>query len=298
MIWCGSLHHPQPPPMSAISPSAISLSAISRDLPIGIFDSGIGGLTVAASLRRHLPAERLLYLGDVARLPYGTKSPSTVVRYAEQAARFLVGRGIKLLVIACNTASAHALAVLTEALAPLPVLGVVDAGAAAAARQSSTGGIVVIATEGTTRSGVFPRTITALRPDARVSQIACPLFVSLAEEGLTEGPIAEAMIRETLAAYFAPDQGNDALLLGCTHFPLLIPALQSVLGSAPPHLVDCGEAIALIAKDLLTAHSLTAPTGPGGITLFTTEGAPRFARMAQRLLPDLGGCPEVELVDL
>ena len=266
-----------------------------RNLPIGIFDSGIGGLTVAASLRRHLAHEHLLYLGDVARLPYGTKSPSTVKRYAEQAARFLVGRGVKMLVIACNTSSAHALPMLADALAPLPVLGVVEAGATAAAHASTSGGIVVIATEGTTRSGVFPQAITALRPQARITQIACPLFVSLAEEGLIQGPIAEAIIRDSLEAHFV-NSHNDTLLLGCTHFPLLLPALRAVLGNTP-HMVDCGEAVAAQAQALLAERDLNARQH-GGITLVATDGIAKFASMAQKLMPELGKNPTVELVDL
>ncbi len=265
--------------------------------PIGVFDSGIGGLTVAAALRRRLPAERLLYLGDVARLPYGTKSPETVVRYALQAARFLVGRDIKLLVVACNTASAHALAALAASLAPLPVLGMVEAGAAAAVAASAGGGIVVAATEGTTTSGAYPRAIAALRPQARVGQVACPLFVAFAEEGLTTGPIAEAVVRAALADAFAPGSGNDTLLLGCTHFPLLMPALRAVLGPGPA-LVDCGEAVAEQAAALLARAGLAAPPGPGGVTLAATDGIRRVARHAAALLPELGEAPVVELVDL
>ncbi len=266
-------------------------------LPIGVFDSGVGGLTVAAALRRRLPAEHLLYLGDVARLPYGTKSPATVVRYALQAAHFLVRRGVKLLVMACNTASAHALGEVAEALAPLPVLGVVEAGAAAAAAASRTGGIVVAATEGTTASGVYPRAIAARRPDARVSQVACPLFVALAEEGMTAGPIAEAVVRASLGERFAAPAGNDTLLLGCTHFPLLVPALRAALGHGPA-LVDCGEAVADQAATLLAAHGLTAPEGAGGIRLAATGGAGRVARHAAALLPGWTGGTPVEEVDL
>lgn len=267
-------------------------------LPIGVFDSGVGGLTVAAALRRRLPHEALLYLGDIARLPYGTKSPATVERYALKAADFLVARGIKLLVVACNTASAHALTALSRAHPDLPVLGVIEAGAAAAARLSSTGNIVVAATEGTCRSDAFARAILAKRPDARVSQIPCPLFVALAEEGLTDGPIAESMTHHYLGAQFATPEPPDCLVLGCTHFPLLTGALRRTLGDGPV-LVDCAEAVAEQTEQLLIAGKLTAPTdNSGGLSLIATDAPDRFARIATRLFPALGEVPTVELANL
>lgn len=266
--------------------------------PIGVFDSGVGGLTVAAALRRRLPSEELLYLGDLARLPYGTKSPATVRRYALKAAEFLVARGIKMLVVACNTASAHALTALTQAHPDLPVLGVVEAGALAAARLSRSGTIVVAATEGTCRSNAFAQAIIAHRPDARVSQVPCPLFVALAEEGLTDGPIAEDMVRHYLAASFAPPEAADCLVLGCTHFPLLAGALRRTLGDGPV-LVDCAEAVAEQAERLLAAGGRAAPAGnPGGLTLIATDAPDRFARIATRLFPALGEVPAVELANL
>lgn len=264
--------------------------------PIGVFDSGVGGLTVAAALRRRLPHERMLYLGDTARLPYGPKSPAVVTRYALQAANFLARQGIKLLVIACNTASAHALAAVSQALAPIPVLGVIAAGAAQAARVSS-GGVVVIATEGTCRSNAFPRALGALRPDLPVRQIPCPLFVPLAEEGLIAGPIAEAMVRRYLDTAFASPAGPDTLLLGCTHYPLLRPTLRAVLGPGPA-LVDCGEAVASQTDRLLAERALAAPPGPGGIALLATDAPDRFARQAQTLLPGLDDGLPVEQVSL
>lgn len=270
-------------------------------LPIGVFDSGVGGLTVAAALRRRLPSEPLLYLGDIARLPYGTKSPETVIRYARQAARFLVARGIKLLVVACNTASAHALTVLEEEFPGLPILGVVEAGARAAAAVSGNGNVVIAATEGTCRSGAFPRIIGQLRPDARVTQQPCPLFVALAEEGMTSGPILDSMARLYLDAHFpaahSADGGNDTLVLGCTHFPLLAPALAAILGPEV-RLVDCGEAVAELAARRLRELGIEAPEAArGSLALIATDAPDRFARMAERLMPSAGGC-EVEQVDL
>ncbi|HLO77521.1 MAG TPA: glutamate racemase [Magnetospirillum sp.] len=267
-------------------------------LPIGVFDSGVGGLTVAAALRRRLPAETLLYLGDIARLPYGTKSPATVIRYALKAADFLVARGIKLLVVACNTASAHALAALREAHPDLSVLGVVEAGAVTAAARSVSGRIVVAATEGTCRSGAFARAIQAHRADARVVQVPCPMFVALAEEGLTEGPIAEDMVRHYLARHFQGSEAADCLVLGCTHFPLLTASLQRALGTAPA-LVDCAEAVAAQVEAVLATAGLAAPVqSQGGLSLVATDAPDRFARIATRLFPALGPVPTVELADL
>lgn len=252
---------------------------------------------MAAALRRRLPAEHLLYLGDIARLPYGTKSPATVTRYAMQAADFLTARGIKMLVVACNTASAHALDALAAAHPGLAVLGVVEAGAAAAVRQSASGRIVVAATEGTCRSDAFARAILARRPDAQVIQVPCPMFVALAEEGLTEGSIAEDMARHYLGAHFQGSQAADCLVLGCTHFPLLITALRRVLGPAPA-MVDCAEAVAAQADALLAQSGLAVPVGSGGLALVATDAPDRFARIATRLFPSLGEVPAVELANL
>ncbi|MGH8321431.1 MAG: glutamate racemase, partial [Gammaproteobacteria bacterium] len=170
--------------------------ADTAEQPIGIFDSGMGGLTVLRAVRERLPHENFLYLGDTARLPYGTKGAETVSRYAVQAASHLVKRGIKMLVIACNTASAVAMPVLAKNFAPLPVIGVVEAGAAASVRASKTGHIAVLATESTVRGGAYERAIKARRADARVFSQACSLFVALAEEGWTKGPLVEAVVRE------------------------------------------------------------------------------------------------------
>ncbi len=263
------------------------------ELPIGVFDSGVGGLTVAAALRRRLPRERLLYLGDTARLPYGSKSPATVERYALKAARFLAERGIKMLVVACNTATAHALASLTHAHADLPVLGVVEAGAKAAAQASRSGRIIVAATEGTCRSDAFARAIIACRPGAQVVQVPCPLFVALAEEGLTEGSIAEDMVRHYLAPHFTGPHAADCLVLGCTHFPLLVGSLRKVLGDAVA-MVDCAEAVAAQAAKALALSS----HGPGSLSLIATDAPDRFGRIALKLFPALGEVPDVELADI
>lgn len=274
-----------------------TVKTLLRDRPIGVFDSGVGGLTVAGALRRRLPGENLLYLGDLARLPYGTKSPETVVRYALKAAAFLVAADIKMLVVACNTASAHALGALAQAYPGLPVLGVVEAGAAEAAKASESGRIVVAATEGTCRSEAFSRAIAARRPESRVTQLACPMFVPLVEEGLVDGPIAEAMVAHYLGAAFQGPDAADCLVLGCTHYPLLVPALRAVLGPAPA-LVDCAAAVAGQAAETLAEAGLARTTGGGGMRLFATDAPDRFARVAGRFLPALGPQPAVAQVDL
>ncbi|MCA9706022.1 MAG: glutamate racemase [Myxococcales bacterium] len=269
--------------------------------PIGVFDSGVGGLTVLAALRAHLPHESFVYLGDTARLPYGTKSPHTVTRYAEQAARVLVDRGVKMLVIACNTASAVALPHLQAQLAPLPVVGVVEPGAAAACEASGHGRIAVIGTESTIRGGAYDRAIARRRSDARVVGRACPLFVALAEEGWCDGPIVEA-VAERYLGDLRPSPGDpesiDCLVLGCTHFPALRSALARVMGPEVA-LVDSAETTARAVARILDRDERAAAPGPAGeVALLATDGPERFARVGARFLgldlrPDA-----VSLVDL
>ncbi|MDO8608276.1 MAG: glutamate racemase [Phaeospirillum sp.] len=270
--------------------------AIQSSYPVGIFDSGVGGLTVVAAIRRAMPREKLLYLADVARQPYGTKSPRTVTRYAVQAAEFLVARGIKALVVACNTASAVALEAITARFPHLPVLGVVEAGAAAAALASVSGRIIVAATEGTCRSQAYERAIMRRRGDASVTCVACPLFVTLAEEGLTDGAIVESVARHYLDPLFSRANEGDCLVLGCTHFPLLAPALGRLAGPGV-RLVDCAEATAILLAETLSGRE-ALPDSQGGLTLISTDAPERFARIAGRLFPALGRDLAVELADL
>ena len=266
-----------------------------------MFDSGVGGLTVLRALRTRLPSESFLYLGDTARLPYGTKSPGTVTRYARQAAQVLVDRGVKLLVIACNTASAVAVDDLADRLAPLPVVGVVEPGAAAACEASAHGRIAVIGTESTIRGGAYERAIARRRPSAAVVGRACPLFVSLAEEGWCDGPIPEA-IAERYLGDLRPNPHDrfaiECLVLGCTHFPVLRPAIATVMGPAVT-LVDSAETTARAVGAALETSGLAAPAGAnGGITLMATDGPERFARVGSRFLGLELGAGEVSLVDL
>lgn len=267
-------------------------------LPIGVFDSGVGGLTVLRALRAALPGEQFVYLGDTARLPYGTKSGETVTRYAEQAARALVRRGIKLLVVACNTASAVALDHLAAVFAPLPVIGVIEPGAEAACAASASGQIAVIATEGTVRGGAYERAIRARRPDATVISTPCQLFVALAEEGWVRGPIAEAIARRYLEGLVAEHPALDCLVLGCTHFPVLREAIAAAVGPRVA-LVDSAETTARAVAGCLARTGLRAPAGgPGGAKFLATDAPTRFARVGAVFLGEAIAPEGVELVDL
>ncbi|MBU6470344.1 MAG: glutamate racemase [Gammaproteobacteria bacterium] len=269
-------------------------------LPIGIFDSGVGGLTVLRAIAARLPAEQFLYLGDTARLPYGTKSAESVTRYALQAAAHLVERGIKMLVVACNTASAVAMPALAAEFAPLPVVGVVEAGAEAAVRASHSGHIAVLATESTVRGGAYERAIRARRADARVFSQACSLFVALVEEGWTQGPLVEAVAREYLQPLLTEKtrDGLDCLVLGCTHFPLLRKTILQVTG-AEVMLVDSGETVARTIAETLEQRQLACVAGARGRHRFlATDDAERFARVGGRFLGAEIALTDVEQVDL
>ena len=202
---------------------------MNRNLPIGIFDSGVGGLTVYRALHERLPSERYVYLGDTARVPYGTKSLSTVERYAIENARFLEARGIKLLVVACNTASALALPAVRRGVS-VPVVGMIEPGArAAVGGESAAARVGVIATESTVKSGAYRRAIEELAPGVEVTERACPLFVALAEEGWAETDVARAVAEEYLREL--REREVSALVLGCTHYPILRRVIQETLGA-------------------------------------------------------------------
>lgn len=252
------------------------------EAPVGVFDSGVGGLTVLRAIRRRLPGEPTLYLGDTARVPYGPKSPETVRRYAREAAEFLVGRGVKALVIACNTATARAETELSERL-EVPVVGVVEPGAREAARRSRSGVIGVIGTRGTIESGSYERAILAARPGATVHGRACPLFVALAEEGWTDGEVARLTAETYLRPLLARDV--DTLVLGCTHYPLLAPLLSRVAGPRVS-LVDSAEATAAALAERLEAHGLLAVDGADSAEprFCVTDDAERFRELARRFL--------------
>ncbi len=267
--------------------------------PIGIFDSGVGGLTVLKALRRRLPGEDYVYLGDTARLPYGTKSAGSVLRYARQASAHLQGRGIKLLVIACNTASAVALANLEEELAPLPVLGVVGPGARAAVAAAPRGRHLVLATEATVGLHAYGNAIRALDHGAQVRELACELLVALAEEGWTRGAIADAVVRRYLDSVLAGEDGwrPQSIILGCTHFPLLRDAIREVAGGAVT-IVDSANTTADAVAALLGERGLLKPATEGRLELMATDGAARFARVGGAFLGASVAPGEVRIVDL
>jgi glutamate racemase len=272
---------------------------IDPDLPIGVFDSGVGGITVLRALRSTLPHESTLYLGDTARLPYGTKSRDSVLRYSLQAAELLVTRGIKLLVVACNTASAISLESLREHLAPLPVIGVVEPGADAAVAASARQRHLVLATEATVSRRAYTQAIHARRPDAQVEEVACSLLVALAEEGWTEGPIAESVASAYGARFFAraPQDRPDTIILGCTHFPVLAEAIRAAVGPDPA-VIDSASTTARVVAATLERSGALASGRAGQLRLLATDGPARFARVGARFLGEPIAESDVELVDL
>jgi glutamate racemase len=267
--------------------------------PIGVFDSGVGGLTVVRALRARLPGEDVVYLGDTARVPYGSKSPRTVERYSLGCQSFLLARDVKLVLIACNTASANALPALREA-SPVPVIGAVDPGAESALAATRNGHVGVIGTLGTVRSGAYERAL-AVRPDIRVSMLACPLFVPLAEEGWTEAgdDVARAVARRYLAELFENDRDIDTIVLGCTHYPLLrgvITETAHELTGREVAVVDSATAMAQAAESALRlGPSALAQGERGTLACFATDIS-RLDEIAPRFLGE--PITSFELVDL
>lgn len=264
---------------------------MSHDRSIGIFDSGVGGLTVLRALRERLPDEDFLYLGDTARLPYGTKTSATVHRYALRAANHLVQRHIKMLVVACNTATSYALEALIES-SPVPVVGVVLPGVTAALATGATR-VGVIGTEGTIRSGAYQSALSDHNPRIEVTATPCPLFVPLAEEGWGDHPVTDQIARHYLKELL--DWGAETIILGCTHYPMLKPSLERVVGPRV-QLVDSARSV---ADAVLTDHAgLISATrdGRGTVHIQLTDASDRFLRIAQEIL---GHEPDhLEVVDI
>jgi glutamate racemase len=278
------------------------VSSTSR--PIGVFDSGVGGLTVLAQLCIEMPDEQFVYLGDTARLPYGTKSPDTVIRYAVQIAQALVACNVKAMVIACNTASAMALPAIRAHFPELPVMGVVEPGAQAAVNTSRNGRIGVIATEATVRGGAYQRAIVQRRPEAIVTAAACQLLVALAEEGWTDGPVARGAAARYLEPLFEPralrELRPDTLVLGCTHFPMLRAVIADSAGPTV-QIVDSAATTARAVRQQLhdCGQLRNAADGAGlRLRLLATDGAGRFAAIGSRFLGRSIAVSDVEIIDL
>ncbi len=249
--------------------------------PIGVFDSGIGGLTVVKALRDLLPDENIFYLGDTARVPYGGKSASTVERYSLEIAEMLMEENAKTVVVACNTASSVALAKLEKHL-PVPVIGVIRPGARAALATTRNGHVGVIGTRATIKSGAYERELRALNPQVRVSVCACPLLVPLIEEGWLDDELTDRVI----ARYLGPlvHQGIDTLVLGCTHYPLLVHAISRALPKTVS-LVDSARNCAMAVKELLVQSHLSAPAGnSAGLDIALTDAPDIFLSVARRAL--------------
>ena len=248
--------------------------------PIGVFDSGLGGLTVAHAIMRQLPSESLIYFGDTARVPYGPKSPDTVRRYSREISAFLIEQGVKAIVVACNTATAHALPALREEL-DVPVIGVVEPGARAAVRATRTGHIGVIGTAGTIRSQAYVRAIHAENPDVRVTALACPLFVPLVEEGWTNHEATHLVAEEYLAPFVK--DAIDTLVLGCTHYPLLKPLIGEIVGRTV-RLIDSAEETAADAQRMLATNDLAAGGGESEYRFIASDDPQQFLTLGRRFL--------------
>lgn len=266
-----------------------------HNLPIGVFDSGMGGLTVLRALKKTLPNESFIYLGDTARLPYGTKSQHTVIHYATQMAKQLSEAGIKLLVVACNTATTAALTSLQVMLPDMPVIGVIEPGARAAVAASRNNKILVLATETTVRSAVYQKTIQAMKPSAVVTSHACGLFVALAEEGCIDGKLVDCAIQQYLSPVF--DSTQDCVLLGCTHFPVLKTALQRYLGDAVK-IVDSATETAKTVKAALSEKGLCHEATQNPSTRYWVTDLPeRFKRIGELFLSHDIMMNDIKLVD-
>ncbi len=270
-----------------------------RQAPIGVFDSGLGGLTVVRAIMERLPRENLVYLGDNARVPYGTRSPKTVLSYARSCARGLREYQIKLLVVACNTVSAVALELLAVEL-DIPVLGVIEPGARAGVRRSQSGRIGVIATAATVDSGAYPRAVASAETRAQTSMAAAPLLVPLAEEGWTEGEVPALAVRRYLEPLVRA--GIDTLVLGCTHYPLLrgeISRALAALSNRQIPVVDSAEATAEELAALLETRGLQAQRAEQGeLRLLVTDVPKRFGEVASRFLGRSLSGLQVEAIDL
>ena len=272
-----------------LNPNPLSAS------PIGVFDSGAGGLTVLKALKKKLPHEDFIYLGDTARLPYGTKSERTVSQYSLRAANLLLKYNIKFLVIACNTATSFGLSVLQRTLSHLPICGVIEPCAGTAVKASKTEHIAVLATEGTIRSDIYRKSILRLNPDAYVQSLPAQLLVSVAEEGWIEGSETESIVTRYLQNLSAK---NDVLVLGCTHFPVFTPILKR-LCLDDLSIIDSGSSTAdFVADMLLETNLMNSQTEKGRLSFLVTDLPERFAKMSPIFLGENIDLADIDLVDM
>lgn len=256
------------------------MASLTRDSAIGVFDSGIGGLTVLHQIIETLPHENTVYLGDTARAPYGTKSVDTVLRYSYENSDFLVEKGVKILVVACNTSTAIALHQLKARLA-VPVIGVIEPGVRSAIKSTKNMKIGVIGTEATIQSGAYTHALKAADPTVEVYSRACPLFVPLVEEGWTDNEVVEMTAKAYLEGF--KQSGIDTLILGCTHYPLLKRAIRKLMGRGV-RLVDSAEETAKEVELLLKRGSIVRKNGKGAHSFFVTDAPERFIKVGRRFL--------------
>lgn len=260
--------------------------------PIGIFDSGLGGLTVLKEIKRLLPHENLIYFGDNGRTPYGTKSRETVIKYTRQIVSFLHSMDVKLMVVACNTISALALPELRPTI-EVPVLEVVEPGSRSALKKTKKGRIGVIATPGTIASGIYSKVIQSINPDVKIFPKSCPLFVSLVEEGWWDNEITRMVVNEYLSEL--KRENIDTLVLGCTHYPLLSEAIRKVIGDDVVQ-VSSAEELALALQELLRETGLTAGQGEAHYRFYTSDSVDRFKELGKLILGE--AIDNVERIDL
>ncbi|SMO66517.1 glutamate racemase [Fodinibius sediminis] len=266
---------------------------MNKEAPIGIFDSGIGGLTVVKEVRRALPNENIIYFGDTARVPYGIKSEKVVRNYALQITNFLMQRNVKMILIACNTVSASARDEIQEAAGDIPVLDVISAGTKAAMAWPEHDHIGVIGTLATIGSEAYNRAIREYNGGVKITSKACPMLVPLAEEGWTDNDIARQIVHRYLASF--EDQNIDSLILGCTHYPLFKETIQQELYRRKIRIVDSGESIAKMAREELARRQLLNPSG-GTFECYVSDRPQRFQELAERFLGT--EIPNVQIIQL
>ena len=258
------------------------------DRPIGVFDSGVGGLTVLKALKELLPSENLIYFGDTARVPYGTKSPRTIIRYSLENTKLLMSFDVKMVVVACNTSSSYALEILKSEF-PFPVIGVIRPGAKLAVRRSRSGRIGVIGTEATIKSGAYRKAIVSVNPFAEVYEKACPLFVPLIEEGWLDDPITEEVAKRYLNSLLK--RKIDTLVLGCTHYPLIKGILKRICGEEV-ELIDSAEAV---AEEVCRVLPAKREDGVGAVRILVSDKTERFERVAKMIMGESISIEEVSV---